>query len=177
MFEAMLWAVLETLRKEGRWEGRVWGVEPGRVGGWWVGGGDGGEVKGKKGGMGEEAGEGEGEGGKEGREKGKGRKKGEGARKAKQGKEDKIKLVRRWLSEGGVVELEGKAKEMGEAYLAKGGGVRRKKVEGEGEKMGKLDDLADCLLQGMAWVRWEENRRRIVQEGVDVLEKLEVMGK
>lgn len=171
MFEAMLWAVLETLRQEGRWEGKVWAVEPGRVGGWWVGGGDAAEVKGAKGEMGEEVGEDE-EGGKGGRQKGKGRKKGEGARKAKQGKEDKIALVRKWLSEGGVVELEGRTKAMGEAYLAKGLRGKRKKVEGEGEKMGKLDDLADCLLQGMAWVRWEENRRRIVQEGVGALERL-----
>lgn len=163
MFEAMLWAVAETLRREGRWEGRVWGVEPGRVGGWWVGDGKGGgKGEGKREGEGEEVGE-----GKEGR---KGREKGEGARKAKQGKEDKIKLVRRWLSEGGVVALEGAAEEMGEAYLKKGD-KGKKRVAGE-EKMGKLDDLADCMLQGMAWVRWEENRKRILEEGVDVLEGL-----
>ncbi|MCJ1244378.1 hypothetical protein MMC30_001576 [Trapelia coarctata] len=158
MFEAMLWAVLETLRAEGRWEGRVWGVEPGRVGGFWVG--DGGEVKGK----GEGGGEEEGTGGR------KRRKKGDGARKVKQGKEDKIKLVRGWLQEGGVVRLEGGAKEMGEAYLKKGDGGRKRM--GDGEKMGKLDDLADCMLQGMAWVKWEENRRRILQEGVGFLERL-----
>ncbi|KAK5010838.1 hypothetical protein LTR28_007433 [Elasticomyces elasticus] len=33
------------------------------------------------------------------------------------------------------------------------------------EKLGKLDDLADCLLQATAWITWEENRRKIVEIG------------
>jgi cruciform cutting endonuclease 1 len=40
---------------------------------------------------------------------------------------------------------------------------------GDGEKMGKLDDLADCLLQGMAWVQWEENKRLLLKKGVEAL--------
>jgi cruciform cutting endonuclease 1 len=40
---------------------------------------------------------------------------------------------------------------------------------GDGEKMGKLDDLADCLLQGMAWVKWEENKRLLLKNGVEAL--------
>lgn len=29
----------------------------------------------------------------------------------------------------------------------------------------KRDDLADCLLQGMAWIQWERNRARILERG------------
>jgi cruciform cutting endonuclease 1 len=39
----------------------------------------------------------------------------------------------------------------------------RKKREAASTDSGppKLDDLADCLLQGVAWVRWEENKRKL----------------
>ncbi|MCJ1438424.1 hypothetical protein MMC27_007812 [Xylographa pallens] len=137
MFEAMLHAVLHTLRTQSIWAGNVYAVEPGRVQAFWLGDKD--EKSGKA---------------KVGRVV-------KGPRKAKQGKEEKIRLVGRWVEEGGVVALEGKAEETGTGFVTKGkGGV------------GKKDDLADCLVQGMAWVRWEENRRHIVEEGVGFLERL-----
>ncbi|MCJ1399056.1 hypothetical protein MMC11_002258 [Xylographa trunciseda] len=137
MFEAMLHAVLHTMRTHHLWEGAVYAVEPGRVQAFWLADGD------KK------------SGGVEGGGAVK------GARKAKQGKEEKIRLVGRWLEGGGVVALEGRAEETGRGFVRRGkGGV------------GKKDDLADCLVQGMAWVRWEENRRRIVEEGMGFVEGL-----
>ena len=33
----------------------------------------------------------------------------------------------------------------------------------------KLDDLADCILQGIAWLRWEENKRKLLLGGPDTI--------
>jgi cruciform cutting endonuclease 1 len=81
----------------------------------------------------------------------------------------KIDLVRQWLEDGhmlrlGNEEVEGVAR----AYREKWDGRRYKVKDGE-ERMGKLDDLADSMLQGMAWVQWEENKRIALRDGVEAL--------
>ena len=45
-------------------------------------------------------------------------------------------------------------------------GIRRKKGD---KDIGKLDDLADCLVQGMTWLEWQVAKERIVNEGPKLL--------
>lgn len=168
VLEGMLYAVLETLKREGCLvaEGvEVCGVEPKRVVGFW-----GGVV----------AGDEDGDGGR----------KRVSAREVKRGK---IDLVGRWLdsavSGGGggggggdpgriVIQEENTlVRELAAAYLRnlRGGNGRRKKDStGEvgGGEIGKLDDLADCLLQGITWLEWQVTRERLAREGVEALEMM-----
>lgn len=157
MFESILYAVLCTLKAERVWNGEVVGVTPGKVGPFWLGGG-----------------EGDGYGSEEALKK---------VRKTKSAKARnkglKIDLVRRWLGDGNVVGLGNKGvAETARQYIEKwdrapGGRKVEKKADGEraenNDEMGKLDDLADCLLQGMAWVNWEENRRIALKYGVEAI--------
>ncbi|PQE17218.1 hypothetical protein CJF31_00005597 [Rutstroemia sp. NJR-2017a BVV2] len=159
MLESMLWAILKTLGREGVWDGEVKEVTPGKVGAFWV-------VEA------EELNEGTGENLKEADKFTKVR----NAKDAKsKNKGAKIDLVRGWLEEENVVLLGSEeVKKLRETYVEKwarkGGRIKGRKVGVEkAEEVGKLDDLADCLLQGMAWIKWEENRRRVLKEGVEAM--------
>lgn len=154
MFESMLYAVLHTYSALGLWHGSVSSVAPAKVNSFWLG-------KDLDLGGSDEA----------GLIMIMGKKK-EANKKSARSKVAKIELVERWLREGreGGVEFMGEAKKVGRRYLDKRG---RKRGGGEGEDIGKLDDLADCLLQGMAWIRWEENRVAIIENGLKAVEELE----
>jgi cruciform cutting endonuclease 1 len=68
----------------------------------------------------------------------------------------------------GNKEVESMARRYREKWNRRPGGWRKSESDGE-EKMGKLDDLADSLLQGMAWIEWEENKRTVLKHGVEAL--------
>lgn len=85
-------------------------------------------------------------------------------------KSAKVQLVKSWLSTQGDSSASGIHLELGDnvrhitdAFKSEGqkGRSRRLPTIDAKTHIGKLDDLADSLLQGAAWVRWEENRRRL----------------
>lgn len=152
MFEAMLYAVLKTFSEQGSWNGAVHPIGPAKVSKFWLGRAEG-DTKTKSG------------------------------SKSSKTKAAKIDLVAKWLEDGGRFELQGAAAKLGQAFLQKRKGAKRVVCQ-QGEltvntsdrsvevEMGKLDDLADCLLQGMAWIQWERNRRTILTDGMQALPEL-----
>lgn len=142
MLEAVIYGILCALREEGVWKGKVFGIAPGKVGPFWL---------------------------EDGEEEGKWKKE---RKSKKKNKGLKIDLVRGWLEEGQMVSLgNDDVVSMANRYMEKWDRVPggRKKLEAKGEEMGKLDDLADCLLQGMAWIQWQKNKEIAVQKGVEAL--------
>jgi cruciform cutting endonuclease 1 len=89
---------------------------------------------------------------------------------ANQGKKEKIAVLRSWLDGSGSVSLQF-SPETQRIAAAFATGLSRRRTKSDGvssaapaiERETKLDDLADCVLQGAAWVRWEENRRAIAE--------------
>lgn len=152
MFEAMLYAVLKTFSEQGSWNGAVHPIGPAKVSKFWLGHAEGGlETK--------------------------------SGSKSSNTKAAKVDLVGKWLETGERLELQGAAAKLGQAFLQKRKGAKRVLVQQEEltmntpdrpveVEMGKLDDLADCLLQGMTWTQWERNRRTILTDGMQALVNL-----
>jgi cruciform cutting endonuclease 1 len=92
------------------------------------------------------------------------------AKAASTGKKEKIAVLRSWLDGSGRVSLDFSPETQATA-AAFATGLKRRKSKGDEstetdmvlERETKLDDLADCVLQGAAWIRWEENRRAILE--------------
>lgn len=154
MFEAMIYAVLKTISESGLWKGVVHPIAPSKVSNFWISNKHG------------------------------ARKEGPGSKNAKT-KTAKIELVAEWLKDGDRFEMKGAAAQLGKAYLRKKtrkdskSSVKQTKLSGPQaravaqDSVEKLDDLADCLLQGMAWIEWEKNRRLIMAKGAEALNQLE----
>lgn len=70
----------------------------------------------------------------------------------------KVSLVKEWLRSGDVVSLGKDVRGIAADFGPVKGRRKVNSVSG-----GKLDDLADCLLQGIAWIRWEENRKSLAE--------------
>lgn len=156
MFESIIYAILTTLKEEGRWEGTVLPITPGKIGPYWLGP----ERK-----PDEQIATGD----------YKRMSKAKNIKAINKGR--KVDLVRTWLAQQNMVGLGNDyVIQMAEKYKEKWGkkpggqtGPRKvkaaeKEVEVEMEKEGipKLDDLADCLLQGIAWLEWESNKKVLV---------------
>ncbi|KAK8086387.1 hypothetical protein PG994_001361 [Apiospora phragmitis] len=167
--EAMIHAILRTMKEMGHWSGEVISVAPRRVGPFWVGAA--GEI---------DAGAEEIQSPLEleieflERTERKVDIKKKNKLAKTRNKKAKIDLVGNWLQSEGILNPASAQQELTmKLYRDRWLGVRRKKGankldEAEVES-GKLDDLADCLLQGMAFIKWEENKNLLAREGPNAI--------
>ncbi|KIW05288.1 uncharacterized protein PV09_03815 [Verruconis gallopava] len=157
MFESMIWAVFRAIASPtGQPRPSLWPVNPKQVANFWICGSasDGRTTAGK----------------------------------AKIEKKQKVDLVKKWLSgdSGNRLSLffSDSAATTKKSFLAARGtkaATRNQlaKADAGPELAGKLDDLADCLLQAAAWCKWEENRSVLASlaHSKDGLSGDEVIGK
>jgi cruciform cutting endonuclease 1 len=142
----MLYAVLGTLREVGDWaaDAVILPIEPKRVSSFLLEGGQ--------------------EDAPYGKEK--------GSRGKMENKKQKIDLLGNWLLDDQTVVMGNSTTEATrEAFLQrwspKQKGVQNSRkaigIKGGDEGMKKLDDVTDSLLQGVAWLRWQENRSQLLE--------------
>lgn len=92
--------------------------------------------------------------------------------KQKRGDNKKLKkdIVGRMLRSRNRVRIAEEAEaveEVAREYLEKWERMGKRGKTGANVK--KMDDLADCLLQGIAFIRWQENKTKLLEGGVDAL--------
>ena len=143
----MLHAVLKTLSEERGLQVVVHGVDPGRVTRYWL------EVRAAQG--------------------------SQRIRSSKESKKAKIDIVGKLF--GGSDEalvgigLESSqanhqaVEQVVDAFLAKWNGKDRSRQGKDSTDLVKLDDLSDCLLQGVAWLNWQNKRKEVLQRGLEAL--------
>jgi cruciform cutting endonuclease 1 len=175
MFEGMLHAVLCTMRRLGHCAARVWDVSPARVAQYW------------------EATSSSSSGSDMGPEKQTTTATANKSEKNQRNiKKMKINIIGQWLSHASsssssasplAEEEAGPAKiilpsENGSdvhdtvtAYLERWSGKRSSATQWRIEK---LDDLADCLLQGMTWLEWQVRRAHLARDGLEELARMGV---
>jgi cruciform cutting endonuclease 1 len=143
--EAMLHAVLRAHKEIGQWKGEVHSIAPGRVGPFWLTGADA-AVDGTE------------------TDETNDKAKGSQSRKSAKvrNKKAKIDLVGNWLS-GNNINPVGGAEHTAQAYLKRWS--KKPRGASSAEDFTKLDDLADSLLQGMAWIKWEDNIKLLATGG------------
>lgn len=171
MLESMLWACLETLKQQGLQATKVSNMtfptviemSPARVGAFWNGR--------------DEAAALEGADVAEVLTSSRPRKEvSEAEARAKRGfeKKEKIALVRRWIASGSVVH-DGVLDAMAASFCGlKSAASRQRRVSKKAgtespedighiaiERAGKLDDLADCVVQAVTFAMWKDNRKKL----------------
>ncbi|KAI0455969.1 mitochondrial resolvase Ydc2 [Xylaria acuta] len=174
--EAMLHASLRTLRDVGVWKGEVVSIRPERVGQLFLDAEDRGTRRAapRKEPEEDEVGD---------ASTGKSRRKRTGGRTTSaESKKLKIELLNHWLGQGDLIVRPSNV-EMGhmlDAYRDASKGTKRSRSKRVSEEAGaeeklpildrKLDDLTDSLMQGMAWLRWQENMALLqLESGVEQL--------
>ena len=142
-FEAMLWAATATFQQQGKWNGQVHAVNPAQVAALWL------ENQGQKGLSVQQ--------------------------KYRDLKSAKLRLLRDWsagerLVRSGCAESDAIFEVL--RHDSAMNGKRRTKKGGETPELAKSDDLADCLIQGITWLQWLENRTLLAEKGEEGVQEL-----